>query len=203
MEASHSRVHGAFAHWTAISYRYALWILLVALLTATACGIYVSRNLGMNTDTTDMLSEQLPFRINLKHYNKTFPQDIETLLVVLDAPTPEQARLMTERLSIRLKEDTGDFYDIYSPNVDDFSTRNGLLYQSLPELERITDSLAAAQPLIAHIVRDPTLASFADVLTGAVKELHKGNSMELRSVLGEVSTTLDLRLGGSPRALSW
>jgi len=203
MEASHSRVHGAFAHWTAISYRYALWILLVALLTAAACGIYVSRNLGMNTDTTDMLSEQLSFRINLKHYNKTFPQDIETLLVVLDAPTPEQARLITERLSIRLKEDTGNFYDIYSPNVDDFSTRNGLLYQSLPELERITDSLAAAQPLIAHIVRDPTLASFADVLTGAVKELHKGRSMELRSVLSEVSTTLDMRLGGSSRALSW
>lgn len=203
MEASHSRIHGAFAHWTSISYRYALWVLLAALLIAAACGLYVAQNLGMNTDTTDMLSEELPFRVNLKQYNKTFPQDIETLLVVLDAPTPEQARWTTQRLAARLKEDTKHFYDVYPPRVDDFSARNGLLYQSIPELERITDSLATAQPLIARITRDPTLAAFSDVLTEAVEELHKGRSMELRSVLNEVSTTLDTRLNGSPRALSW
>lgn len=203
VEASHSRIHGAFAHWTAISYRYALWILLAALLTAAACGVYISRNLGMNTDTTDMLSEHLPFRVNMKHYNKTFPQDIDTLLVVLDAPTPERTRLATERLATRLKEDATNFHDVYSPNVDDFSARNGLLYKSVPELEQITDRLAAAQPLIAHIARDPTLAAFAAVLTGAVEELHKGRSMELRPVLGGVSATLDARLNGSPRALSW
>ncbi len=203
MEASHSRIHGAFAHWTSISYRYALWVLLAALLIAAACGLYVAQNLGMNTDTTDMLSEELPFRVNLKQYNKTFPQDIETLLVVLDAPTPEQARWTTQRLAARLKEDTKHFHDVYPPRVDDFSARNGLLYQSIPELERITDSLATSQPLIARITRDPTLAAFSDVLTEAVEELHKGRSMELRSVLNEVSTTLDTRLSDSPRALSW
>lgn len=203
MEASHSRIHGAFAHWTTTAYRHALWVLLAALLTAVGCGLYVAKNLGMNTDTTDMLSEELPFRVNLKHFNETFPQDIDTLLVVLDAPTPEQARSITQRLSARLKQDTDNFYDVYPPRVDDFSARNGLLYQSIPELERITDSLATAQPLIAHINRDPTLASFADVLTSAIEELHKGRSMELGAVLGEVSTTLDKRLSGSPRALSW
>ncbi len=203
MEVSHSRIHGAFAHWTNTSYRYAAWVLMAALLTAAACGLYVAKNLGMNTDTTDMLSEELPFRVNLKHYKETFPQDIETLLVVLNAPTPEQARSATQRLAARLKEDTANFHDVYPPRVDDFSARNGLLYQSIPELERITDSLATAQPLIARITRDPTLASFADILTSAIDELHKGRSMELRSVLGEVSTTLDKRLSGSPRALSW
>ncbi len=203
MEVSHSRTHGAFAYWTTFSYRYAIWVLLAALITASVCGLYVAQNLGMNTDTTDMLSEELPFRINLKHYNETFPQDIETLLVVLDAPTPEQARSMTQRLTARLKEDTAHFYDAYPPRVDDFSARNGLLYQSIPELERITDSLATAQPLIAHITRDPTLFSFAEILTSAVEELDKGRTMELGSVLREVSTTVDKRLIGSPRALSW
>ncbi len=203
METSHSRVHDAFAYWTSISYRYAPWVLLAALLIAVASSIYISRNLGMNTDTTDMLSEELPFRINLKHYNKTFPQDIETLLIVLDAPTPEQARLSAEQLARRLQEDAQNFYDVYSPRVDDFTARNGLLYQSIPDLERITDSLAAAQPLITRITRDPTLAAFADVLTGAVNELNKGRSIELRPVLNGVNTTLEARLNGSPRALSW
>lgn len=203
MEASHSRVHDAFAYWTSISYRYAPWVLLAALLIAVASSIYISRNLGMNTDTTDMLSEELPFRVNLKHYNKTFPQDIETLLIVLDAPTPEQARLSAEQLAKRLQADAQNFYDVYSPRVDDFTARNGLLYQSIPDLERITDSLAAAQPLITRITRDPSLAAFADVLTGAVDELNKGRNIELRPVLNGVNTTLEARLNGSPRALSW
>lgn len=202
-KASHSRIYDIFARWSTISYRYGAWILLGALLTAVTCSVYVSRNLGMNTDTTDMLSEHLPFRVNMKHYNKTFPQDMETLLVVLDAPTPEQAYVAADRLVARLKEDTINFHDVYPPNVNDFFARNGLLYQNLPELEQITDSLAAAQPLIAHIVRDPTLPAFVSVLTGAVGELRKGRSMELQPVLSGLSTTLDARLAGTPRVLSW
>lgn len=203
MQASSSRIHDIFAQWTDIAYRQAAWVLLTALLTAVACGWYVAENLGMNTDTAEMLSEDLPFRVNLKHYNETFPQDIDTLLVVLNAPTPEQARSATQRLAARLKEDSTHFLDVYPPRVDDFTARNGLLYQSIPELERITDSVAAAQPLIARITRDPALTSFVDILTTAVDELHQGRNMELRPVLGEVGTTLDARLNGTPRALSW
>ena len=91
MEASQGHIYSAFARWATASYLYAPWILLVALLTAVTCTIYISRNLGMNTDTTDMLAEHLPFRVNMKHYNKTFPQEMASLLLVLDAPTPEQA----------------------------------------------------------------------------------------------------------------
>jgi hopanoid biosynthesis associated RND transporter like protein HpnN len=57
--------------------------------------------------------------------------------------------------------------------------------------------------LIAHIAREPTLTAFAAVLTGAVEELYKGRSMELGPVLSGMSATLDARLAGSPRALSW
>ncbi len=203
IKASHSRIYDIFARWSTISYRHAAWILLGASLLAVASGFYVSRNLGMNTDTTDMLSEHLPFRVNMKHYNKTFPQDMETLVVVLDAPTPEQVRMATARLAARLKKDTTHFHDVYPPNVDDFFARNGLLYQSLPELEQITDRLAAAQPLMAHIAENPNLQTFASVLSGAVEELHKGRALELGSALSGVSATLDARLAGVPRALSW
>jgi hopanoid biosynthesis associated RND transporter like protein HpnN len=202
-ETSHSRIHAIFARWTTFSYHHALWVLLAALLVAVASSLYVARNLGMNTDTAEMLSEELPFRVNLKRYNESYPQDIDTLLIVLDAPTPEQVRVAAENLAVRLKQDPEHFYDVYSPRVDDFTARNGLLYQGVPELERITDSLAAAQPLITRINRDSSLTAFADVLTSAVDELNKGRSIELRPVLNGVNATLEARLNGSPRALSW
>ena len=143
-------------------------------MVSVACSLYVSRNLGMNTDTTDMLSEHLPFRVNMKHYNETFPQDMDTLLVVLEAPTPEQAYMAASVLQHGLKQDTVNFHDVYPPNVDDFFYRNGLLYESVPELEHITDRLAAAQPLMAHIAENPTLHTFAAVLSRAVDELREG-----------------------------
>jgi hopanoid biosynthesis associated RND transporter like protein HpnN len=202
-KASSSRLYNLFARWSYISYRYSAWIILIAVLATVVCGLYVSRNLGMNTDTTDMLSEDLPFRINMTHYSETFPQDIDTLLLVVDAPTPEQAYTFTARLAARLSKDHENYYSVYSPNVDDFFSRNGLLYESIPELELITDRLAAAQPLMALIAREPTLATFASVLTGAVDELQKGRTMELEPVLAAVSATVDARTNGSPRELSW
>ena len=202
-KASSSRLYSLFARWSYISYRYSAWIILTAVIVTVASGLYVSRNLGMNTDTTDMLSEDLPFRVNMTHYSETFPQDIDTLLLVLDAPTPEQAYAFTARLAARLSEDHENFHNVYSPNVDDFFSRNGLLYESIPELELITDRLAAAQPLMALIAEEPTLRTFASVLAGAVDELRKGRSMELQPVLAAVSATLDARLGGAPRELSW
>ncbi|MEE9580339.1 MAG: MMPL family transporter, partial [Nitrosomonadaceae bacterium] len=203
MEASQGHIYSAFARWATASYLYAPWILLAALLTAVTCTVYISRNLGMNTDTTDMLAEHLPFRVNLKHYNKTFPQEMDSLLLVLDAPTPEQAYAAAGLLSARLKKDTTNFQDVYAPNVDSFFVHNSLLYESIPELERITDHMASAQPLIARIARNPTLHTFTSVLTGAIEELRKGRSLELGPLLNSLSATLNARLAGVPRILSW
>ncbi|HEX8873384.1 MAG TPA: MMPL family transporter [Nitrosospira sp.] len=201
--ASSNGTYEVFARWSAFSYQHSGWVLLFTLLFAVACSAYVSRYLGMNTDTTDMLSEHLPFRVNLKHYNEVFPQDTDTMLVVLEAPTPEQAQMAAKHLVARLKRDTVNFPDVYSPNADEFFSRNALLYESTPELGRITDHLAAAQPLIAHIAKDPSLKTFSDVISGAVDELRTGRNMELSFVLNGVSATLDARLAGSPRQLSW
>lgn len=205
MQASHSRIYGAFARWASASYNYAAWILLAALLGAVASGVYTARNLGMDSNTTNMLSEHLPFRANYEHYKKIFPhdQEMDTLLLVLDAPTPEQAHVASERLTARLQQDSTHVHDIYLPGGGAFFERNSLLYESVPELGRMTDRLAAAQPLIARIATDPSLHTFASVLTVAVEELRTGRNMELGPVLDGVSATLDARLAGMPRALSW
>ncbi|MBA0922743.1 MAG: MMPL family transporter [Nitrosospira sp.] len=203
MEASKSHLYKAFARWTSASYRHAPWVLFLMLLIAAACTVYISRNLGMNTDTTDMLSEDLPFRAHIKHYNKIFPQDMNNLLLVLEAPTPEQAYVTADRLATLLKKDAINFYDVYPANIDPFFEKNGLLYKDIPELERITDRLATAQPLIARIAKDPSLQNFASVLSEAIGELRKGRNLDLTPVLNGMSTTVEAKLTDIPRVLSW
>ncbi len=203
MEVSHSRSYHIFARWAAFSYRYAAWVILIALFVAALSVLYTSRNLGIHTDTTDMLSEDLPFRVNHERYKAAFPQYKDTILLALNAPTPEQAHAAAKRLTADLQADSGHIQDAYYFSGDAFLERNGLLYKDISELERITDRLAAAQPLVARIADDPTLHTFTSVLTEAINELRTGRKLELESVLNGMRTTLDAQLAGKPQALSW
>lgn len=198
-----SKVHHFLTRWTAFSFRYAAWILCAMMFMALACAIYTSRHLGVHTDTAEMLSEDLPFRINLKHFKTAFPQYENTMLLVLDAPTPEQANAAAKRLANYLKESEIEAYDIYYAQSDDFFERNGLLYMSISQLDSFAERLAAAQPLIVKIASDPTFYSFITILSEAIEELRKGQSLQLGPILENVAITLNSRLAGIPRLLSW
>lgn len=192
-----------FARWAAFAYRNAIWIILAALLVAALCGVYTVRNLGVHTDTTDMLSEELPFRANDIRYMAEFPQHHNTILLLVDAPTPEQAYSTAKQLTETLQKDTDNIHDAYYLSSDPFLERNGLLFKTVPELSYITDQLSAAQPLIARIASDPTLYTLVTILTEAIEELRTGRKLELTPILTGVSTTIEARLAGEPRALSW
>lgn len=192
-----------FARWAGATYRYAIWVILALLfLTAFSIG-YIADNLGVDTDTTDMLSEDVPFRANHIRYKQSFSQYEDTLLLVMDAPTQEQAHSAAKRLSVYLHENREQFPEIYYLSGELFFQQNGLLFKSIDELGRITDQLASAQPLVARIAEDPSLATFFSILTEAVEALRTGQTLELSSVFNGVSNTIHARLAGKSNALSW
>lgn len=200
-------IHGAdyhfFARWAAFSYKKAIWIILVSIVIAVASVVYTTNNLGIHTDTTDMLSEEVPFRVNHKRYKEAFPQFEDAFLLAVEAPTPEQAHAAAKQLSEYLHNDGAHFYEASYLSGDAFFEQNGLLYKDVAELEKITDRLAAAQPLIARLSENPALDTFASVLTEAVDEMIAGRNLDLDAVFSGVSSTLDARLANAPRALSW
>ena len=192
-----------FSRWAIFSYRYAAWIILLILALTTLSTLYTAENLGVHTDTTDMLSEEVPFRANHIRYIQSFPQHEDTLLLALNAPTPEQVHEAAKAFTAFLNNDHPHFSGIYYLAGEPFLEKNGLFFKDLDELGRISDYLAAAQPLIARIAESPTLYTFSAVLTDAAEELRKGRKLDLESVFTAVSATLDARIAGQSRALSW
>jgi uncharacterized protein len=192
-----------FLGWIEFSYRHAAWILLTLLLLAVIATGYTARNLGIYTDTADMLSEDLPFRVNLARFNESFPQYDETLLLVLDAPTPEQAHQAATRLTAFLQAAPASSGEIYHLSGEEFFQINGLLYNDPDELAQLADRLSAAQPLIARISRDPTLHTFLEVLNEAIEALRTGRELELAAILRDVATTLKANESGTRHPLSW
>ena len=67
-----------------------LVVSLAAILTVSAA-FYAAKNLSINTDTEDMLSSELPFRKNSKALSHAFPQFSDNIVIVVDAPTADQA----------------------------------------------------------------------------------------------------------------
>ena len=158
------------AKWVDLVRRAAAPIVLAALLASGGTAYYVASHIGINTDTEDMLSPELPFRKNMLKMDRAFPQFIDNLLIVVDASDPDRADDAAATLTGRLRERPDLFVSVYYPSGLPFFRRNGLLYMDTEELFDLSDRLAEAQPFLGTLARDTSLPGLFDVLGSAIDE---------------------------------
>ncbi|MBT5810788.1 MAG: hypothetical protein HOI19_10465, partial [Rhodospirillaceae bacterium] len=84
-------VSNALGAWTEQVQRFALVVVLAAVVLTGFAAVYTARNLAMNTSTTDMIDAATPFRRNDAAFKNAFPQYSDVLVVVIDGPNPEAA----------------------------------------------------------------------------------------------------------------
>jgi hypothetical protein len=63
------------------------------IFSCVASLYYTVNNLGVNTDTSTLLSQDLPFQKNRIRWENAFPQDAATIIFVVEAPTAEQTSI--------------------------------------------------------------------------------------------------------------
>lgn len=124
------------------------------------------------------------------------------MVVVIDAPTPDQARDAADRLAARLGDDHEHFEWVFYPPSTSFFRRHALLFLELDALEDRTDRLAQAQPFLADIAKDPSLPGTFHLLRRALVE-DRASEMDLGSLFMGLAGTLDDALAGLDRPLSW
>jgi len=79
------------ASWVTFCARHAKSVCLLFVILCGLLASYTVENLGINTKTTDMLSEKLGWRQTLLKHEESFPQLTDTLVAVVDAQTPAMA----------------------------------------------------------------------------------------------------------------
>jgi hopanoid biosynthesis associated RND transporter like protein HpnN len=165
---------------------------------------YVVENLGVDTNTENILSPDLPFRQSDKHYAQLFPQYEDTLLIVIEGDIPERAWDGARRLAAKLEQNDALFKRVYLPQANDFFERYGLMYLDLPELEEMTDNLAQAQPFLGRLTQDPTLGGLLEMLDEIIKAKHSGETtLDLQPIFGPINKTIGAVLDGQSHPLSW
>jgi hopanoid biosynthesis associated RND transporter like protein HpnN len=189
--------------WVHLTHRYALGFVLFTSMVTCALVYYTANNLGINTDTAEMLSETLPFRRNYKAFKTAFPQYDDSLLIVIDAHTPELAQEASEALAAHLEERSDLFSSVYVPGGDRFFQKNGLLYLSVAQLQDLADNLAQIQPFLGSLTRDPTLRGLFSMLTAGMDAVIDGKELDLTPVFDRIQRGIEANIEHQQYSLSW
>lgn len=194
------------ARWVSwvVSHRKA--VVVVSLLLSVACTRYAMVNLGINTDTANMISASLPWRKDFIEYRQSFPVRDRNIVIVVDAPTSGVADDFATRLSDALRADTSTFESVYLAGSGDFFDRNGLLYLSTDSLEHLSDRLAAAQPLLGLLRQRFNGAG----IVAAFRRIAKANPAQapadpaaIDALYVQLGRSIEAAADGKSRPLSW
>lgn len=189
--------------WASLVIRCPRLFLSAIFLVALASGYYTYNNLGVNTDTTGMLSADLQFKKDNDRLTQSFPDDSRAILVVVDGNTPEITSAAVKTLANRFQSEKGIVETVYVPNRDPFFERNGLLYLEVDELDRVALDITRAQPFLGRLSQHNTLDELLELLNQAMEQSDVQIPIELDALFKELSRSVEAALDGHPYTVSW
>ena len=199
----HERIERLLTWWFHYLQRRALAVVLLTVAAAAGTLHYAVNHIGIDTSTTDMLSEQLPWRQDQIRYRQAFPQYSDTILIVIDGQTPDEARDAAIRIASRIAPRTDIFQYQFAPQIEPFLQRNGLLYLDQAELEELADNLARVQPFLARLATDPSVHGLFSLLTQALTESADVGEVDLDFAFERIARVLAAGREGRHQRLSW
>ena len=206
IEAVTSSFRRLLVRWVDFCRRSAAGVAIAAVIASLGAGVFVATNMRINTDTSDMLSPELPFRRNASALSEAFPQFSDNIVVVVDGDNADLADDAADALAERMRRRPEVFGEVFDPAGHPFFRRNGLLYLDTDDLEDLADRLAQAQPFLGTLWRDPSLGGLFAMLEKAIDEGLAGDgdmAIDVTAVLDAVSLVVTAQAEGRFANLSW
>ncbi len=189
--------------WVAHCRRFAWPIVLGALALGGFSIHYTISNIGINTDTADMIAKDLPWRQTYIMYKRDFPQFVDTLLLVVDADSPDRAEEAATLLATSIRRQRGLVEWVKQPGDSLFFRQNALLFLNQDELEELAENLARMQPFLGTLTHEPTLPGLFSLLQKALERKQAETSLDLIPVLKNLADAVELENSGRFYRLSW
>ena len=193
-----------FSHW----YEHQLirfhWLVIIfAFIACTGTAYYVYHHLSVNTNTSEMISPDLPFQKNQRRLEKAFPDEASTTLFVIDGTSPEEAMQSADELLAILRSKNDTFESAYIPTDNAFFRQQALLYLELNDLQDLAKKLISAQPFIGYLAQHYSINGLFELITKAINEKQNDLPMDLNPLLSALNENLNAQLNGVDQKLSW
>lgn len=186
-------------------FRFPLLTLLLLFSLAGGSLLYTIQNLKIDTDTTKLFSEELPFIKLRKQFEQRFPQDKDVIVILIESPFPEISEKAALRLYHLLETQQGKHLkDPHLPFLDPFFLKNGLLYLEREQLEELVKALSQAQPFITTLYKDFSLEGLLRLLEKLFEYDERLEvPIEVDRLFSALAETVEATLEGRPYLLSW
>ncbi|MEM7505176.1 MAG: MMPL family transporter [Pseudomonadota bacterium] len=178
-------------------------IVLGAYALAIAASIWAATGLGVDTDSSKMLSPDLPFQSRALELREAFPDQKTAMLVVVRAPDADRADLATAEIVEKLQDAPG-IESVFAPAIDPFFQQNGMLYLSVEEFGDQMTRISESANLIAGLRADQTLGGFLSAIDQARRLAEGGDrSEDLDTIYAEAARVLDAAAAGRTEPFGW
>jgi hopanoid biosynthesis associated RND transporter like protein HpnN len=179
-------------------------IILAAALTV-ASSIYTMRHFAITTDVSQLISTAAPWRQREIAYENAFPHRAQTILVVVQAPTPELTKQAADALAQRISGRHDHFRSVRQPDSSAFFAQNALLFTSPENIARTLGGLMELRPLIGVLTDDPSLRGIMKVIALSAGGVRAGRVQldELSRPMNMLADTLEDVLSGRFASFSW
>ena len=185
--------------------RHAWTTIVITLLLCAGSAWLVMSRLSIDTNTAALFDQRLPYLAADNRFQAQFPEESDTLLVVIDAPSARDAATAATQMASAMRAKPELYLSVREPGGGDFFLKNGLLYLEPKELEEVSTSLAKAQPLLASLAADASLRGLFS-MTGLVLDgaLRGDSGVEAAApALENTASALDKALKGEAASLDW
>jgi len=183
---------------------YPRWVIAGAIVLAAVSTWYAATRFSMTTDINQLISSNSPSRQRELAFEKAFPQ-FDTIIAVIDAPTPELVEQATGALVARLSQQKNFFRSVQDLQGSSLFAQNGLLFESTAELAPQMSMLSQAQRLMEVLAGDPSLRGVVRALQFGLLGVQGGNikldDMTWPMILA--ANTLDQVEANQPASFSW
>src|ERR1700683_3823961 len=180
-------------------------ILIVAVVNVALVATYAVRHFAMSTNTYELLSPKLPWRMRETEFNEVFPRASPKIVVVIDGQTAELTDAATAALEQSLRTQPSLFRAAYSPDFGPFWAHNGLLYASTQDVQAIMAKLISAEPFLGPMAADPSLRGLMGVLSTALQGVESGQASlsKIGKPMRQLAEALEGLAGDKRLYFSW
>ncbi|HUO97714.1 MAG TPA: MMPL family transporter [Rhizomicrobium sp.] len=185
--------------------RHARVVVTAGFAAAILGFLYTATHFAMNTDSSTLISPDLPWRKTMARFDALFPQRNNLILVVIDGTTAERANAAADALMDKLAQNPRQFPAVRRPDGGPFFEKNGLLF--LPEtcVKDMMDKLVQAQPFLGALAADASLRGVMDSLSVALTGVAHGQAKlsEIDAPMTAFAATIEKTNAGDKAYLNW
>jgi hopanoid biosynthesis associated RND transporter like protein HpnN len=200
-----NRIEGTLWAWMSFVMRHPVKM-IAALIALALLGLVLAMNgLGVNSDTSRMVSSKLDYRKAQIDFEAAFPKEEIRVALIIRARSDDEADAFAAKISEVLRGRTDVVSDVFAATADPFLVENGLLFLETSELDEILGGISAAAPILKRLGREPDMTRLYLSLADAIEPIDPADepASALVRAMDAVSATVEKRKAGVPEPLSW